>query len=211
MDKYQITFKTWNKIASLYQEKFMDIDLYNDSYDLFCKEIKRVNPPILEIGCGPGNVTQYLLNQRPDFKIKAIDVAPKMLQLAKQNNPSAEFEEMDARNIHTLKESFEGIMIGFCLPYLSKEDCNKLIKDSFILLNDNGLFYFSFIEGDYNNSGYETGSSGDQVFVYYHEEDYLKETLKQQDFEIIRIIHKEYPKGKDSRQIHTIIIAKKAK
>lgn len=211
MDKYKITFKTWNKIASLYQEKFMDLDLYNDSYDIFCKEIKLVSPQILEIGCGPGNVTQYLLNQRPDFRIKAIDVAPKMLQLAKQNNPSAEFEEMDGRNIHTLKESFEGIIIGFCLPYLSKDDCDKLIKDSFLLLNDNGLLYFSFIEGDYTNSGYETGSSGDQVFVYYHEEDYLKEALKLQNFEVLEIMHKEYPKGKDSKQIHTIIIAKKVK
>lgn len=209
MDKYQITFETWNKIASLYQEKFMNMELYNDSYDSFCKEIKSIKASILEIGCGPGNVTKYLLNQRPDFRIKAIDIAPNMLQLAKKNNPSVEFEEMDGRDIHTLEERFDGIMIGFCLPYLSKEDSVKLIKDSFLLLNDNGLLYFSFIEGDYNNSGYETGSSGDKVFVYYHQETHLVNALKQSNFEVFDIIHKEYPKGKDTKQVHTIIIAKK--
>jgi len=67
-----------------------------------------------------------LLNQRPDFQIKAIYVVPNILQLAKENNPNAEFEEMDYRN---------------------------------------GLFYFSFIEGDYVNSGYEIGRSGNKAYV----------------------------------------------
>lgn len=209
MDRYKITFETWNKIAALYQEKFMAIAIYNDSYDTFCQEIKKVAPKILEIGCGPGNVTQYLLHERPDFQIKAIDVAPNMLQLAKINNPSAEFEEMDGREIHQLKEKFDGIIVGFCLPYLSKKDAVKLIKDSFQLLNENGILYFSFIEGDYEHSGYETGSSGDKVFVYYHQETYLKKALKQQNFEILKTMHKDYPKGDTELQIHSIIIAKK--
>jgi 2-polyprenyl-3-methyl-5-hydroxy-6-metoxy-1,4-benzoquinol methylase len=209
MDKYQITFETWNKVASLYQEKFMDIELYNDSYDAFCKEIQKVKPTILEIGCGPGNITKYILTQRPDFQIKAIDVAPKMLELAKKNNPAAEFEEMDCRAIHTLKEKFDGIIVGFCLPYLSKEDSVKLIKDSFQLLNDNGLLYFSFIEGDYEKSGYETGSSGGKAFVYYHQEAYLKEVLQQHQFEALEIMRKDYPKGETEIQTHSIFIAKK--
>jgi 2-polyprenyl-3-methyl-5-hydroxy-6-metoxy-1,4-benzoquinol methylase len=209
MDKYQITFNTWNKVASLYQEKFMDVDLYNDSYDKFCKEIKEVNPSILEVGCGPGNISKYLLKQRPDFRIKAIDVAHNMLQLAKKNNPTVQFEEMDGREIHRLKEKFDGIMVGFCLPYLSKEDAVKLIQDSFQLLNDNGLLYFSFIEGDYENSGYETGSSGDKAFVYYHQEAYLKNVLQQQQFEVFEILHKDYPKGDTEIQTHCILIAKK--
>lgn len=209
MDKYQITFKTWNKIASLYQEKFMEVDLYNDSYDTFCKAIKKNAPKILEIGCGPGNITKYLLNQRPDFQIKAIDVAPNMLQLAKVNNLSAEFEEMDGRNIDRLKENFDGIVVGFCMPYLSKEDCAKLIKDSFHLLNEKGILYFSFIEGDYEKSGYEVGSSGDKVFVYYHQEVDLKNVLKQHNFEVLQVLHKDYPKGDTEIQRHSIFIAKK--
>jgi hypothetical protein len=31
MDRYKETFETWNKVASLYQDKFMELDLYNDS------------------------------------------------------------------------------------------------------------------------------------------------------------------------------------
>ena len=88
MDSYQITFQTWNKVATLYQDKFMNVDLYNDTYDRFCELVEKPNPAIFEIGCGPGNITKYLLAKRPDFQIDAIDVAPNMIELAKANNPT---------------------------------------------------------------------------------------------------------------------------
>lgn len=208
MDKYKITFQTWNKIADLYQEKFMDSTLYNDSYAAFCKVIPTTAAKILEIGCGPGNITRYLIQQRPDFQLTAIDIAPNMLALAKKNVPKAKLLEMDARNIHTLNEKFDGICCGFCLPYLSKDDCLKLLQDSFNLLSSNGLLYLSFIEGNYNDSGYEQGSSGDQVFVYYHSSSQIKAALKQFHFEILQISSLDYPKG-GTQQQHIIFIAKK--
>ena len=59
MDKYKITFETWDKVAAAYQDKFMDLNLYDDTYDIFCCYISKLNPGILEIGCGPGG-TLYL-------------------------------------------------------------------------------------------------------------------------------------------------------
>ncbi len=209
MDRYKITFETWNKIASLYQEKFMELDLYDDSYDIFCNEITMSNPRILEIGCGPGNITKYLFSTRPDFKIEAIDIAPNMIKLAKENNPNAHFSVMDCREINKLTGRFDAIMCGFCLPYLSKEDSLKLIKDSYGLLNEGGVFYFSAIEDDYLKSGFETGSSGDKTYVYYHEEKYLKEALGDNGFEQISVIRKNYPKGQKDGQIHLIFIVRK--
>ncbi len=47
---------------------FMNLDLYNDSYDTFCDQVKIKNATILEIGCGPENITKYLLKKRLDFK-----------------------------------------------------------------------------------------------------------------------------------------------
>lgn len=50
MDKYKVTFETWNKIASLYQDKFMNLDAYNDTYDFICNSITKTSAKILEIG-----------------------------------------------------------------------------------------------------------------------------------------------------------------
>ncbi len=122
MDNYQETFETWNKLASLYQDKFMDLELYNESYDAFCNSIAKDNAKILEIGCGPGNITKYLLSKRPNYQIYGIDVAPNMIELARENNPTARFDVMDCRNISEINQDFDGIVCGFCLPYLSEGD-----------------------------------------------------------------------------------------
>ncbi len=49
MDTYKETFETWNKVASLYQDKFMDMDLYNDTYDFICDSIVKDKADLLEI------------------------------------------------------------------------------------------------------------------------------------------------------------------
>ena len=88
MDTYKETFDTWNKVAKLYQEKFMNLDLYDDTYDTFCEQVNIENSTILEIGCGPGNITKYLLNKRPDFRIEGIDISSNMIELANIHWPS---------------------------------------------------------------------------------------------------------------------------
>lgn len=207
-DRYQTTFQTWNKIASIYQDKFMHLDLYDDTYDLFCS-LTPQKAQVFEIGCGPGNITRYLLDKRPDLKIEAIDIAPNMISLAKANNPEADFRIMDCREIHKLNTRFDAIMCGFCMPYLSKEDCSKLISDCSSLLNKNGILYFSVIEGYYENSGFEAGSSGDESYVYYHQEDYLMQQLKENHFEFMKLFKKPYPKSETSTSTHLIFIARK--
>ncbi|WP_299443100.1 class I SAM-dependent methyltransferase [uncultured Aquimarina sp.] len=208
MSRYKTTFETWNKIASIYEEVFMDLDLYNDTYALFCKELIKENPSILELGCGPGNITKQILSKRPDSKILGIDIAPNMIALAKKNNPSASFKVMDGRNIGTLKSTFDGIITGFYIPYLSKSDCFSFIKDCIRLLNNQGILYISFVEGDYDDSGYQTGSTGDQIYFYYHDLDFLKKQLVEHQFSIINTLHKQYPKKDGTVDTHTIIIAK---
>ncbi|MCO4293034.1 class I SAM-dependent methyltransferase [Solitalea sp. MAHUQ-68] len=209
MDRYQITFETYNKIAALYEQKFMNLDLYNDTYDTFCKLVNKPNAAVLEIGCGPGNITKYLLSKMPDFKLTGIDVAPNMIELAKKNNPSADFRVMDCREINQLKEEYNAIICGFCMPYLSKEDCAKLIKDCSALLRSNDIFYFSIVEDDYNKSGFESNSKGDKIFFYYHQLDYLQAFLSENHFVTETTFRKDYPKGDGTNSCHLIVIARK--
>lgn len=39
-DRYLETYKTWNNIAQLYEDKFMNFELYNDTYKSFWFTIK---------------------------------------------------------------------------------------------------------------------------------------------------------------------------
>lgn len=209
MDPYKETFETWNKVASLYQEKFMGLKLYNDTYDLICNVVIKNKATILEIGCGPGNITKYLLSKRPDFNIFGIDIATNMIELAKINNPKANFAVMDSRNISEIETKYDAIVCGFCLPYLSETDSQKLIFEANYLLNNSGFLYLSFVESDPNKSGFQASSTGNRSYFYFHNLDQLKAQLLQNSFEDLKIFKVEYKKSEKEQDIHTIITAKK--
>lgn len=209
MDRYKETFETWNKVASLYQDKFMELTLYNETYDFICNAVDKPNSKIIEIGCGPGNITKYLLSKRPDFDIFGIDIAPKMIELAKINNPTASFAVLDSREIDQLKTKYDAIVCGFCLPYLSHSDSIKLINDCYNLLNENGLIYISFVEGDPNKSDFQFGTSRDRTYFYFYDLEQVKKVLIKNDFEDIQIFKVEYKKNATETDFHTILTAKK--
>lgn len=208
-DRYKETFETWNKVASLYQNKFMDLDLYNDTYDFICSSLNKPNSKILEIGCGPGNITKYILSKQPNLDIFGIDIAPNMIELAKGNNPKASFAIMDSREISKIETKYDAIICGFCLPYLSQTDSENLIFDAKNLLNDSGLIYISFVEGDPNKSDFQVGSSGDRSYFYYHTLNNLKTQLRNNLFDDLKTFKVEYKKSETEIEIHTIITAKK--
>ena len=124
MDTYKETFVTWNKVAKLYQDKFMDLDLYNDTYDTFCDQVNIRNATILDIGCGPGKITKYLLNKRPDFRIEGIDISPNMIELAKKNDVAVIIQEMQiptnygARYTKAFNDIFHDLAKQFSIPLI---------------------------------------------------------------------------------------------
>lgn len=202
------TVETWNNIARIYQDKFMNLDIYNFTYDAICSNITFPNAKLLEIGCGPGNISKYLLNKRPDFEITGIDIAPNMIELAKSNNPTAHFMVMDTRDIHQLESKFDGIIGGFCLPYLNQSECNNLIEQASYLLFENGLLYLSFVEGEPSKSEYKIGIGG-RVFFNYHNLEHVIEILSNSNFEGIEIDRVQFKKTENDFDIHTIVRAKK--
>jgi trans-aconitate methyltransferase len=208
MDLGKAAADIFNKYASDYQTKFMNVDLYADSLNFFCDGIKKQNPDVLELACGPGNITKYILDKRPDLKIFATDLAPNMIGLAKQNNPSAEFAIMDCREIKNLNKRFDAVMCGFCLPYLSKEEALQLISDSAELLDHDGVIYISTMEDDNSKSGFKKGSKGDEIFMNYHEEGYLRSALEKNNFEIVFTDRKNSTSNNEA-VVDLILIAKK--
>lgn len=200
---------TWNKVASFYEEKFMNLNIYDHTYDFFCNSIQASNANILEMGCGPGNITKYILSRRSDFKVYGTDISRNMIELARKNNPAAKFDEIDCRQINSIERKFEGIICGFCIPYLSADETDTLITDSYKLLNDNGVFYLSFVEGNPANSGYRVGSTGDRIFFNVFNSDSIIYSLQKTKFEVLKKFNVDYKLSSSENETHTILIAGK--
>jgi 2-polyprenyl-3-methyl-5-hydroxy-6-metoxy-1,4-benzoquinol methylase len=209
MDRCKETIESWNKTAKLYQDKFMHLNLYNTSYDYFIDSIPKYKASILDVGCCLSNITKYLLTKRPDYIVQGIDAATNMIELAKHNNPTANFKVMDGRHMRELKINYDGIVCGFCLPYLSEDEVVKLISDAHYLLHNDGLLYLSFVEGDYEKSGFQTGSSGDRLYFYYYSIYQLRKAFTDIGFTELKSFTFNYNKTDNTDERHTVLILKK--
>lgn len=199
----------WNKLANLYEERFMKLPIYNETYSFFTNHLASENSAILELGCGPGNITAALLKINPQLHILATDYASNMVELAKKNNPQIEVQVLDAKLIHTLNLKFDGIIAGFVAPYLTAEELKKLACDVYLQMNDEGLFYLSFVAGEPSQSSFQTGSTGDRLFFNFHSLHEISTSLEELGFIILQIFVVPYQKENGDCDEHTIIISQK--
>jgi 2-polyprenyl-3-methyl-5-hydroxy-6-metoxy-1,4-benzoquinol methylase len=199
----------FNQNAALYQQKYMDVSLYYDVLDMFCNSLPKEDAEVLEIACGPGNITKYLLSKCPGLHILGTDIAPNMIELAKANNPSAVFQLMDCRDINSLGKKYDAVMCGFVLPYLDMNATKQLFADVAALLKRGGVFYISTMEGEYSSSRLYSASTGDQVFMYYYEGEELSMLLQKNGFSITNISRKIYQDAENKSTIDVVIQAVK--
>jgi 2-polyprenyl-3-methyl-5-hydroxy-6-metoxy-1,4-benzoquinol methylase len=180
MDQNQQAVELFNKLAQRYQDSYMNVKLYAKTLDSLCLALPS-QAQVLDIACGPGNISRYLLDKRADITLLGLDLAPKMVELAKINNPEAEFILMDCREISSLATQipmqFDAIVCGFCLPYLSPNEVIALFKDIHGLLKADGIMYLSTMVGKYQNSGLQSSSSGEQLYIHYHELNFINQML----------------------------------
>lgn len=209
MDAYQETFRTWDKIAGLYQEKFMDRREYDESYHRFIHRVGKEQARILEIACGPGNMARFFLAQQPRWKWEGFDVSPNMVELARKNVPHAEFWQMDTRELDGVGLHYDAVVCGFGLPYLSPADTEKLVHDLDKILLPGGMVYMSFVEGKSEDSDFKMSSQGDRVYFYYHEKSQLEKLFLQYHIEVTDSIEVKFPRSENQFETHHILIFKK--
>ena len=209
MSDIENTKYIFNKYARQYHEKYKDLTRYREGLDLLIGSIKHSSAKVLDAACGPGNLSGYLLERKPGFEITGIDISEKMITLAKEKNPAATFIQMDCRDIANLEGPFEVIVCGFGLPYLSKDDSARFIRDASELLAKGGMLYLSTMEGDYQGSGYQVNADDEALFIYYYEAEYLENLLKKYGFRIINLHRMRYPGDHGDEITDLIILASK--
>lgn len=191
---YKQAVERFNEFAREFEHGFMELSLYDKAIESFCSTISIDSPKILELGCGPGNVTRRIKNHLPDAQITAIDMAENMILLASKNVPGVDFKVMDARDIDQLQGPFHAIIAAFVLPFLSYDDCSDLLAKVSVLLKPEGKLYLSTMEGTPEQNGFESTSfSGDnKIHFTYYEETFLKSQLEQVNISITNFIKQPY-------------------
>lgn len=137
-----------NKTFSVAYDKMRKDDKGRNANDLveipnFRKLIPNVKEKkILDLGCGYGENDKYCRDL--DAKeILGIDISEHMIKIAEKNNAdeNIKYKVMAMEDISKIKEKFDIVISSLAFHYV--KDYEKLIKDIYNLLNDNGILIFS--------------------------------------------------------------------
>jgi ubiquinone/menaquinone biosynthesis C-methylase UbiE len=207
MDHNPIAIRVFDAAAERYSELFMDTSMYHGSFDGFLDLLPTRGSSVLELACGPGNITRYLLDRRPDLNILGTDLAPRMLELARLHCPEAQFQLLDARRITSLERSFHGILCGFCLPYLTADEAAALFRDAAAMLHPQGALYVSTMEDDPAKSGFKKPSDGkgEATYTTYYQGEFLTTALTEAGFAVRAVQRVSYP-GRDGSPTTDLLI-----
>ena len=84
-----------------------------------------------------------------------------------------------------------------------------MINDATLQLKSDGVIYISTMEDDYSKSGIQTNSYGDQIYMYFHQADYLTQALQANGFKIIDLTRQDYPTQGETKTTDLLILARK--
>ena len=211
MEKTNLTIETYDLSAKAFENKFMNLDLYKDNLNSFCRLLKP-GAKILDLGCGPGNVAKFLYELNQDYTIVGIDLSEEMIKLARQNVPqnSVMFKVRDIRDLEIEETMYDAVIASFCIVHLENDETKNLLKKINKMLRKNGMLYMSCMEGE--KSGFETTSFSDRGYIYfnYYTEEFLTRILEKNRFKILEINRQDYPENDGSITTDMFFFACKA-
>lgn len=207
MDKTAVTINAYNKNVKKFADKFMEYKTYIDMVTEFSKYIK-IGDKILDLGCGPGNVAKCIRENVGDVEITGIDLSEEMLKIARLVNPHDKFICEDLRNINFDSESFDGVIMSFCIVHLFSEEAEIFIRKAVSYMKENGKLYISFMEG--KNEGFEkTSFSNDEIFFNYYSQTKIENELRKLNIRILNVSRQVYDEPDGSKTTDVFIFGEK--
>lgn len=183
-DENKNAVEIFNEMAEVYQQKYMNVDIYREPIGYLLKKLNNSNKSILDIACGPGNMLNYIVKQNAAFNLFGLDLSQEMIRLAKLNVPSAEVELYDCRLLSRLGSTYDAIVCNFLIPYLSEQETETLISDVYNLLLPNGLLFFGFIKEEMNRTEIVHSSKGHKISMNYYSVEFILKLFHQYHFKV---------------------------
>lgn len=175
------TIDTYDKIAHKYAEGHVIPDQsFSRKYEEFMHLTS--GNDVLDVGCGPGRDSQYLLNK--GYHVVGIDKSKGMLKEATARVPNGDFREMDMEALDFPNESFDSIWCNASLLHIKKSKAGSVLKGFKRVLRADGLLFISLKRGDKEEiKTYKDGTK--RFFSYYKETEIFN--LVEKDFKVIDI------------------------
>ena len=200
----RLTANLYDKIAERYTTTF-STDPDRDIVDLFLSFLPE-NSRILDIGCGPGIIAEYM--HKKGYQVEGIDISRKMIELAKKRAPKCKFRLLDMRDLDYSHNSFDGIVALYSIIHVPKSIIFEVFTKFSKILKKGGYLLIAVQEGDGEVLLRDPLAPEEKVFLSLFEEEKLLRVLREFGFSVIHISKRDPVVG-EFPYPHLRIIAKK--
>ncbi|MGQ8335991.1 class I SAM-dependent DNA methyltransferase [Sunxiuqinia sp. A32] len=191
MERDQI-IEFYSKYSSQFDAKIGTLDLYDESYTSFIERAKKPKN-LLDLACGPGNVSQFIKNLIPDTEITCVDLSEEMLTIAKQKIPDGKFFKSDILDINIPKETYDLIICAFGLPYIQSEEIDKLVAQVNCFSHQDSLIYISCMKGEKSAIEEISFANKEKLIINYHTKENVLNEFRKGGYELIDYKEQDYP------------------
>ncbi|MEO7077797.1 MAG: class I SAM-dependent methyltransferase, partial [Rhodococcus sp. (in: high G+C Gram-positive bacteria)] len=101
---------------------------------------------VLDAGCGPGRVSEYLHGH--GLTTVGIDVSPAMIDIARRGYPALQFDVGSILDLNLAGGSLEGVVAWYSIIHTPPKLLNVVFTEFWRVLAPGGLLLLSFQVGD---------------------------------------------------------------
>ncbi|MCG8639296.1 MAG: class I SAM-dependent methyltransferase [Desulfobacterales bacterium] len=110
----------------------------------FSQEVGNENP-VWDLGCGPGQTTNYLRNL--GIQASGLDISGQMLDQARHRHPDIHFRQGNILALEFEDNSIAAILSFYAMVHFTKDQVYKAFREIHRVLRPNGLFLFTYHVG----------------------------------------------------------------
>jgi SAM-dependent methyltransferase len=112
---------------------------------LIDRHLAHLAGPVLDLGCGPGHLTGYLLSKCPD--VTGIDLVPEFIAHARRAHPTARFEVGSITSSTWANGSVAGALAWYSLIHFEPDELDGALDEIRRIMAPGGVVVVGFFEG----------------------------------------------------------------
>jgi cyclopropane fatty-acyl-phospholipid synthase-like methyltransferase len=172
--------QSYNKAAENYASNRNQFD--NLKYLERLNEFLSPNSLILDIGCGAGKpVDSFLVSK--GHRVTGIDLSEKMIELAKQNVPQAEYKVADMTELKRGEYEVDAVVSFYAIFHTPRETHQELFHKIHSFLSPSGFLLITMGSDEWE--GKESNFHGAEMFWSHYDARKNRELVENAEFEVL--------------------------